>query len=153
MKAFADDKIDVVKLVISLLVRVENTVRKGENAFYQHFLFSPPCFPRPSFSGHYKSELCSKEYIPSKTNVFRVILESACLSIRLFIHVFLCVCIRLYTKYLSVCPYVPVYVYPSVYKIPVCLSICPCICVSVCVQNNCLPDHLSLYLCIRLCTQ
>ena len=34
LKAFADDKIDVVEMMISLLDRVENTVGKGENAGY-----------------------------------------------------------------------------------------------------------------------
>ena len=38
LKAFADDKIDVVKMMVSLLNRIENTVGKGENAGYQHFL-------------------------------------------------------------------------------------------------------------------
>ena len=32
LKAFADDKIDVVKMMISLHDMVENTVGKGENA-------------------------------------------------------------------------------------------------------------------------
>ena len=37
LKAFAD-KLNVASLMISLLDRVENTVEKGENAGYQHFL-------------------------------------------------------------------------------------------------------------------
>ena len=45
LKALADNKIDVVKMMISLLERVENTVGKGENAGYQHFLLFPQCFP------------------------------------------------------------------------------------------------------------
>ena len=36
---------------ISLYDRVENTLGKGENAGYQHFLLFPLCFPKPSFSG------------------------------------------------------------------------------------------------------
>ena len=48
LKAFAEDKIDIVKMMITLLSRVENTVGKGENADYQHFLLFPQCFPRPS---------------------------------------------------------------------------------------------------------
>ena len=47
LKAFADDKIDVA-LMISLSDRVENTVGKGENAGYQHFLLYPQCFQKPS---------------------------------------------------------------------------------------------------------
>ena len=51
LKAFAYDKIDVVKIMISLLDSVENTVGKGENAGYQHFLLFLQCFPKPSFLG------------------------------------------------------------------------------------------------------
>ena len=32
----------------SLYDRVENTVGKGENADYQHFLLLPQCFSKPS---------------------------------------------------------------------------------------------------------
>ena len=37
-KAFADDKLDVVKMMISLFDQLGNTARTGENAGYQHFL-------------------------------------------------------------------------------------------------------------------
>ena len=47
LKAFADDKLNDAKM-ISLFDRVENTVGKGENAGYQHFLLFPQCFPKPS---------------------------------------------------------------------------------------------------------
>ena len=40
-KAFADNKLDFVKMMISLLDRVENNVGKGENAGYQRFLLFP----------------------------------------------------------------------------------------------------------------
>ena len=33
------------------LHRVENIVRKGENAGYQHFLLFPQCFQKPSSPG------------------------------------------------------------------------------------------------------
>ena len=49
LEAFAEDKTDVVKMMISLLDRVENSVGKGENAGYQHFLLFPYCFPKASF--------------------------------------------------------------------------------------------------------
>ena len=39
LKAFADNKIKVLKMMI-----FENIVGKGENAGYQHFLFIPQCF-------------------------------------------------------------------------------------------------------------
>ena len=54
LKAFADDKLKVAKMMISLFDRVENTVGKGENAGYQHFPFFPPCFQKPSSLGPLK---------------------------------------------------------------------------------------------------
>ena len=50
LKAFADDKIIMTEILIFLLLRmVENTVGKGENAGYQHFLLFPQCFQKASF--------------------------------------------------------------------------------------------------------
>ena len=43
----ADDKLEVAKMKISLLDSVQNTVGKGENAGYQHFLLSVQCFLSP----------------------------------------------------------------------------------------------------------
>ena len=37
-KAFADNKINVAQMMISVFDKVENIVGKGENAGYQHFL-------------------------------------------------------------------------------------------------------------------
>ena len=51
LKAFADDKLKVAKMRISLFDRVENTVGKGENAGNQHFLLFQHCFPKPSSVG------------------------------------------------------------------------------------------------------
>ena len=45
-KGFADD----VEIMISAFNRVENVVRKGENAGFQHLLF-PHCFQKASLSG------------------------------------------------------------------------------------------------------
>ena len=47
LKAFADDKLNVDRMMISLLDRIENTEGKGENAGYQHFLLFLQCFPKP----------------------------------------------------------------------------------------------------------
>ena len=44
LKACADDKQDVAKIMISVYDRVENIVGKGENAGDQHFLLFPQCF-------------------------------------------------------------------------------------------------------------
>ena len=48
MKAFADDKINVAEMKISLSDTVENNVGKGENAGYRHFLLFPQCYQKPS---------------------------------------------------------------------------------------------------------
>ena len=44
LKAFADNKIDVAQLMISVFDREENIVGKGENDGYQHFFLFPQCF-------------------------------------------------------------------------------------------------------------
>ena len=54
LKAFADNKLRVSKLTISLFDSVENTVGKGENAGLQHFLLFPQCIPKPSSLGSLK---------------------------------------------------------------------------------------------------
>ena len=54
LEAFADDKLHVARMKISLHDRVENIVGKGENAGYQHFLLFPQCFPKLSLSGSLK---------------------------------------------------------------------------------------------------
>ena len=51
LKAFADDKINVNQKLKFDMGRVENTVGKGENAGYQHFLLFPQCFQRPFSEG------------------------------------------------------------------------------------------------------
>ena len=48
LKAFADDNLNVAKMTISVFDREEDTLGKGENAGYQHFLLFPPCFPEHS---------------------------------------------------------------------------------------------------------
>ena len=47
LKEFAD-KLKVAKVTIFVFDRAENTVEKGENAGYQHFLLFPQCFLKPS---------------------------------------------------------------------------------------------------------
>ena len=59
LKAFADDKLNVARMMIFVLDRVENTVGKGENAGCQHFLLFLQCFPKPIiFLGVVKSWDC-----------------------------------------------------------------------------------------------
>ena len=50
LKAYADDKLDVAKIMVPVFDSVENIVGKGENADYQHFLLFPRCFQKASFS-------------------------------------------------------------------------------------------------------
>ena len=50
LKAFTDDKIKVNEKLKFGLRRIENIVRKGENAGYQHFLLFPQCFQKSSVS-------------------------------------------------------------------------------------------------------
>ena len=51
LKALADNKLNGAKMVISLFDKVKNTVRKEENAVYQHFILFQHCFPNPSSLG------------------------------------------------------------------------------------------------------
>ena len=44
LKAFQDDKINVNQKLKFDFGRIENIVRKEENAGYQHFLLFPQCF-------------------------------------------------------------------------------------------------------------
>ena len=68
LKAFADDKLHVVKIIIFLFDRLENTVRKGENAGYQHFSPFPTMFLKLFFPGVVKS----RDYVvKSLTNSMR----------------------------------------------------------------------------------
>ena len=58
LKAFANDKLNVDKITISLCYRVESSVGKDENACYQHFLVFPQCFPIAFFFRVVKSQDC-----------------------------------------------------------------------------------------------
>ena len=51
LKVFADDKLKVAKIMISVLDSVENIVGNGENTGNQHFLLFPQCFQKASFQG------------------------------------------------------------------------------------------------------
>ena len=51
LKAFADDKFSVAKVMISLFDKIQNIVRKGENAGYQHFLLSHNVYNRLLLQG------------------------------------------------------------------------------------------------------
>ena len=51
LKGFADDKLNIARMMLSLLDRVENTVGQEENAGYLHFLLFLQCFTKPSSLG------------------------------------------------------------------------------------------------------
>ena len=46
LKAFADDKLNVIQNIKVVFRRKENIVGKEENAGYQHFLLFPQCFQK-----------------------------------------------------------------------------------------------------------
>ena len=50
-QAFADNKSDVTTRMISVFIRQETVVGKGDNAGYQHFLLFPQCFHNAYPSG------------------------------------------------------------------------------------------------------
>ena len=54
LKDFADDKVNVTYVTNFVMGRIENIVRKGENAGYQHFLLFPQCFHKANISGSLK---------------------------------------------------------------------------------------------------
>ena len=58
-----------LKLPVLLRSQVENIVRKGKNACYQHFLLFPPCFQKASFS---KSRFFGKGLTLTKNQNFRM---------------------------------------------------------------------------------
>ena len=58
LKAFADDKIDVVKMMISLLDRVENTVGKREKCWLPAFSPFPTVFSKDFFLRVVESQDC-----------------------------------------------------------------------------------------------
>ena len=49
LKAFADNKLNVNDLMISVYDRKEKIVEHGENAVYQHFLPFSQCFQKAFF--------------------------------------------------------------------------------------------------------
>ena len=49
LKAFADSKLNIAKMMIYLFEKVKNIVGKGENPGYQHFLLYQQCFLKSIF--------------------------------------------------------------------------------------------------------
>ena len=57
MKELADDNLKFDKNGKKFSKRVENTVRKGEIAHYEQFLFFPTAFPKDLYSKHIKTRV------------------------------------------------------------------------------------------------
>ena len=75
LKVFADNRINEAQMMISVLDWVENTVGKGENAGFQHFLLFPQCFQKDPFlevvrrrDCVVKSKMCIKPQYNQPTN-------------------------------------------------------------------------------------
>ena len=58
LKAFADDKLNETKMIISVFDRVENIMGKGEIACISNFSFSHNVFKRLLSQTHQKVSLC-----------------------------------------------------------------------------------------------
>ena len=68
LKAFADEKLNMIKKLKFVVGWVENIEGKEENACFQHFLLFPQYFLKASFSGSLKSGLCGKRVKPLPHN-------------------------------------------------------------------------------------
>ena len=58
LKAFPENKINVIEKLKLVLERVENIVGNGENAGDQHLLIFPQCFLKASFPRSFKVRDC-----------------------------------------------------------------------------------------------
>ena len=54
LKAFANDKLKLIKMAKIVLGKIENNVGNEENAGYQHFLLLRQCFQKPFSFGSLK---------------------------------------------------------------------------------------------------
>ena len=74
LKAFADDKLNVTKIMISVYDRVENIVEKRRNCFYKQFPFFPQLFSKASFPDPSKA-VTVWEWVNSLTTLKKKALE------------------------------------------------------------------------------
>ena len=73
LKDFADDKINVTYKMNLFMGRVENSVGKGENAGYQHFLLFPQISRNFAFSCYASAESSvSSPIISNDMNLRRI---------------------------------------------------------------------------------
>ena len=66
-KALAVDKINMTEKMKFIFGGVENSVGKGQNAGYQHFLLFPQCFQKTSYTGVLKGVILWQKVKDSKT--------------------------------------------------------------------------------------
>ena len=74
LKAFADDKLNVTKLIISVFDKVENIVEKGEIACTSNFSFSHNVFKRLLSQTRQKVSLCGNGFNKAKL-IYRLIVR------------------------------------------------------------------------------
>ena len=72
MKAYADDKINVIQIINYVFNMVENIVGKGENAVISIFTFSHTVFNSFLLLGRQKSLLCGHWLTPLSLTLFQV---------------------------------------------------------------------------------
>ena len=72
LKAFADDKLNVTKMIISVFDRVENIVGKGEIACTSNFSLSHNVFKRPLSQNRQKVSLFGNGSTLSQMTNFRL---------------------------------------------------------------------------------
>ena len=68
LKAFADDKLNITRMIISVFDRVENIVEKGEIACTSNLSFSHDFFKRLLFQISQKASLCGYGLTCSQTS-------------------------------------------------------------------------------------
>ena len=71
LKAFADEKLDVTKMIISVFERMENIVGKGEIACTSNFSFSHNVFKRLLSQMCQKLSLCGNGFTLYQTTKFQ----------------------------------------------------------------------------------
>ena len=77
LKAFADDKLNVTKMIISVFDRVENIVGKGEIACTSNFSFSHNVFQKASFPDTSKGVI-EWEWVKLKMDINETFFRTQC---------------------------------------------------------------------------
>ena len=70
LKAISDDKVNLTQNLKCVCGRVENIVKKRENAGYRHFLLFPQSFQKFPFSGSFESAILWEKVNPLPDHKF-----------------------------------------------------------------------------------